>query len=151
MAAERPAAVRSVITWGSAGSLGDKPEMADDMATVIDNPIPPMCEFSEYMKAAYGEDNGRIMTQSAAKSFRTIMEAGGNISRSRAASIACPALLIGGENDFMATPALVTDMAGAIPQGEYLQAKGAGHQVHLEQPEWLVEAVVKWLSKLPRA
>jgi valacyclovir hydrolase len=106
-----------------------------------------MRDFSAYLKAAYGEANARVMTQSAAKSFRAIMEAGGDISRSRAASIACPALLITGEHDFLATPALVADMARAIPNGEFLEAKGASHPVRHEQPAWLTETVVGWLSQ----
>jgi len=147
MAALKPSAVRSVVTWGSAGSLGNNLEMADVMSSLVDDPIPPMSEFSAYMKAAYGEANARVMAQSAAKAFRAIMEAGGDISRSRAASISCPALLIAGEHDFLATPALVSEMARAIPNGEFLEAKGASHAVHEEQPGWLAETVAGWLSK----
>ena len=143
----KPNAVRSVVTWGSAGSLGNNLQMADAMSTLVDDPIPPMSDFSAYMKAAYGEANARVMTQSAAKSFRAIMEAGGDISRSRAASISCPALLITGEHDFLATPALVSEMARAIRGGEFLEAKGASHPVHHEQPEWLVDTIAGWLSK----
>jgi pimeloyl-ACP methyl ester carboxylesterase len=55
--------------------------------------------------------------------------------------------LITGEHDFLATPALVSDMARAIPQGEFLEAKGANHDVHHEQPAWLTETVADWLSK----
>ena len=55
--------------------------------------------------------------------------------------------LIAGEHDFLATPALVSDMANAIPKGEFLEAKGASHPVHLEQPAWLIETIVGWLSK----
>jgi valacyclovir hydrolase len=86
------------------------------------------------------------MTQSAARAFRAIMDAGGDISRSQAASISCPALLITGEHDFLATPTLVADMAQAIPNGEFLEAKGASHGVHHDQPGWLVETIVAWLS-----
>jgi valacyclovir hydrolase len=75
------------------------------------------------------------------------MEAGSDISRSRAANISCPALLITGEHDFLATPALVAAMARALPEGEFLEAKGASHPVHLEQPEWLVETIVGWLAQ----
>jgi valacyclovir hydrolase len=148
MAALRPGAVRSVVTWGSAGSLGDDPEMADAFAALIDDPIPPLTDFSNYMKATYGEQNARIMAQSAARAFHEIMNAGGDISRMRAANIACPALLIAGENDFLAIPALVRDMANAIPNGEFVEARGAGHSVHREQPAWLNETIVAWLSKL---
>jgi pimeloyl-ACP methyl ester carboxylesterase len=147
MAEMKPNAVRSVLTWGSAGSLGTNLQMADVMSTVIDDPIPPMAVFSTYMKATYGEANARVMTKSAAKSFREIMEAGGDISRSRAPSISCPALLITGEHDFLATPALVSGMALAIPNGEFIEAKGASHPVHHERPAWLLETVAGWLSK----
>jgi valacyclovir hydrolase len=148
MAAIRPAAVRSIVTWGSAGTLGSDPTMADAMESIIDNPIPPMADYSAYLKGAYGAENARVMTQSAARSFRAIMAAGGDISRSRASEITCPALLITGEHDFLATPALVAEMANAMPRGEYLEARGAGHGVHHDLPEWLVETVSARLAQL---
>jgi pimeloyl-ACP methyl ester carboxylesterase len=147
MAATKPDTARSVVTWGSAGSLGDNLMMADAMATVVDNAIPPMERFSAYLKQTYGEEGARTMTQSAGKSFRAIIEAGGDISRSRASSIRCPALLITGEHDFLAPPALVSDMAGAMPNAEFVEVPGASHPVHLEQPEWLIERVTGWLAQ----
>ena len=147
MAARQPDAVRSVVTWGAAGTLGDNPAMADPMVTLIDDPIPPMRDFAAYLTAAYGEANARIMTQSAGRAFRAIMESGGDISRSRATSIAAPALLITGEHDFLATPALVADMARALPHGEFVEAKGAGHPVHIQQPVWLAETISGWLAQ----
>jgi hypothetical protein len=38
-------------------------------------------------------------------------------------------------------------MAGAIPRGEFLEVKGASHDVYAEQPEWLTQTVVGWLSR----
>jgi valacyclovir hydrolase len=148
MAAIKPEAVRSIATWGSAGSLGDNRPMAEAMASIVDDPIPPMREFSTYLKSVYGEDNARVMTQSFAKSLLAIMDAGSDISRSRAANIACPSLLITGENDFLAPPSLVADMAGAIAKGEFIEAKGASHDVHHEQPQWLIETITGWLAKV---
>ncbi len=148
MAALKPDAVRSLATWGAAGSLGTHAEMTDMMATVVDSPIPPMEEFSQYMKSTYGEDNARTMTQSTAKALRTIIEEkGGDISISRAGNISCPALLVTGENDFLASPALVSELARTIPNAEFVEAKGASHQVHLEQPEWLINTITSWLAK----
>ena len=147
MAAQQPSAVRSIVTWGAAGSFGTNVQMADAMLSLIDDPIPPMAGFSAHMKASYGEANARIMTRSFGTTLRAIMEAGGDLSRSRAASISCPALLITGEHDFLATPALVADMARAMPHGEFLEAKGASHPVHHEQPVWLTETIAGWLSK----
>jgi pimeloyl-ACP methyl ester carboxylesterase len=116
------------------------------MTHMIDAPIPPMQEFSNYMKAAYGEANSVVMTQSLGKALGEMMKAGGDISRSHAANIRCPALLITGEHDFLATPALVMDMAGAIPKGEFLEAKGASHPIHHEQSEWLTATIREWLA-----
>jgi valacyclovir hydrolase len=147
MAATDASAVKSVVTWGSAGKLPDAPEMAAAMSNLIDAPIPPMQDFSAYMKTTYGEENARAMVKSFSAALLAIMKAGGDISRSRAADIACAALLITGEHDFLAPPALVSEMAHAMPHGEFLEAKGASHPVHHEQPEWLVETVVAWLSK----
>jgi valacyclovir hydrolase len=147
MAAVRPELVHSVVTWGAAGDLGTNVEMAAAMSSIIDDPLPPMAGFAEYLKAVYGESNARIMTQSLGSTLTTMMEAGGDISRSRAGDIACPVLLITGEQDFLATPPLVSDMAGAIANAEYVEAKGASHAVHHEQPEWLTETVVNWLTK----
>jgi valacyclovir hydrolase len=150
MAATEPSAVKSLATWGAAGTLPNLPQMAEAMSNLIDAPIPPMQEFSSYMKATYGEANARAMTTSFGQNLLAMMKEGGDISRSRAASISCPALLITGENDFLATPALVSDMAGAIAKGEFLEAKGASHPVHHEQGDWLIATITGWLAKRGR-
>ena len=147
MAALRPDAVRSVATWGAAGTLGRDPDVVAPFANLIDDPIPPLVDFANYMKATYGEENARVMARSAGQSFLEIIEAGGDISRSRAAAIGCAALLITGERDFLATPSLVAEMAKAIPDGRYLQAPAAGHSVHEEQPQWLIATIAEWLGE----
>ena len=147
MAALRPDAVRSVATWGAAGTLGRDPDLVAPFTNLIDDPIPPLVGFANHMKATYGEENARIMARSAGQSFLEIIEAGGDISRSRASAIGCPALLITGERDFLATPSLVAEMARAIPGGRYLEAPAAGHSVHEEQPQWLIATIAEWLSE----
>jgi valacyclovir hydrolase len=147
MAAIDPTAVKSVVTWGSAGKLPDAPELAHAMATAIDEPMPPMQEFAEYMKATYGEANARAMSQSFSAALLAIMRSGGDISRSRAGDIACPALLIAGEHDFVAPPQLVAEMANAIPNAEFIEVTGASHAVHHEQGEWLVAKITDWLAQ----
>ena len=147
MAAAEPAAVKSLVTWGSAGTLPNRPEMAEAMSNMIDAPIPPMQGFSDYMKATYGEENARQMTKSFGNTLLAMMNAGGDISRSRAGNIACPALLITGEHDFLATPELVSEMARATQKGEFIEAKGASHPIHHEQGEWLTTTITDWLAK----
>ena len=146
MAEQEPNVTRSLLTWGAAGHLAVPQEMLEAMNNVVDSPIEPMKEFSEYLRAAYGEQNARAMAQSFVAAARQIMQSGGDISRARAAQIACPALLITGEHDFFAAPALVSEIAQTMPRGEFLEVKGGGHGIHREQPEWLVQTAVDWLS-----
>jgi valacyclovir hydrolase len=146
MASSSPAAARSLVTWGACGKVEAPAEMFEMMANLVDAPPPPMAEFSEYLKGAYGVDNARHMTKSASTAWAAISEAGGDVARSRAGNIICPALLITGENDFLASPVLVSDFAGAVPGGEFVEVKGASHAIHHEQPELLWKLIVDWLG-----
>jgi pimeloyl-ACP methyl ester carboxylesterase len=121
--------------------------MYDAMEHLIDHAENPMQGFAEYMKATYGEQNARVMTRTLGRALREINAAGGEVSLSLAPNIACPALLITGEQDFLAPPALVTAIASAIPHAEFVEAKGASHQVHAEQPEWLARTIAEWIEK----
>lgn len=147
MAAVEPRKARSVVAWGAVGQIAAPPAMLEAFHDVIDSPIESLAAFSEYLKGAYGEANARAMAHSWTAALRAIIDAGGDICRSMAGAISCPALLITGEHDFFAPPALVTELADAIPAGEFLEAKGAGHAVHREQPEWLTTTVAGWLAK----
>lgn len=147
MAALRPEIARSIIAWGATGQFPDSEEMADEFETFIDDPAPWLQPYAEQMKAVYGEANARAMSQSWSRALRAIIRSGGDISRSRAGDIGCPALLIVGENDTMAPPALGSAMAEAIAGGTYVEVKDAGHAVHREQSDWLVETVTGWLAK----
>ena len=148
MAELKPAAVRSIVAWGAAGKFDAPREFLEAFGQVVDDPIPPLQEFSSYLKDMYGQDNARIMVQSAAKAWGAIIDAGGDISRKRAGEIACPALLITGEQDStFAPPAAVSELAEAMQHAEFIEAKGAGHSVHHDSPKWLAETIVNWLSK----
>jgi pimeloyl-ACP methyl ester carboxylesterase len=139
--------IRSIAAWGAAGQLGTSTEMTEMFAQVVDNPIPSMKEFSDYLRSAYGEDNARIMATTVGNAWQTIMNAGGDISRRRAAEITCPALLITGERDFLAPPALVSEMAAAMKNATFIEVSEAGHAVHHDSPELLVGTIVEWLAQ----
>ncbi|HSP55890.1 MAG TPA: alpha/beta hydrolase [Dehalococcoidia bacterium] len=147
MAELEPAAVRSIAAWGAAGQQAAPPPMLQAFAEVVDSPIPPLQEFSDYLKSMYGENNARIMTQTVAKAWGEIIDRGGDMSRKRAGEIACPAILITGEHDFLAPPSIVSELAGAMQRAEFVEAKGATHTVHHEQPEWLTKTIADWLAK----
>jgi 3-oxoadipate enol-lactonase len=147
MAGLEPTAAKSLLTWGACGQIAAPPPMYDAMEHLIDHAERPMQGFAEYLKATYGEANARVMTQTFGRALRAINAAGGDVSLSLAPKVTCPALLITGEHDFLAPPALVSTIASTIPGAEFVEAKGASHQVHAEQPEWLVRTITEWLGK----
>jgi valacyclovir hydrolase len=149
MAELMPGVARSVITWGAAGVLND-PEgrLGDAMYNVIDHPIPPLQGFRDFLIATYGEANARAMTQSAVGAIRDIIkQSGGDLSLSKADSITCPVLLISGEHDFFAPPALASQLAARIRAAEVLVAEGAEHNVYMDRSEWLMQMILDWLGK----
>lgn len=147
MAELRPASVRSIVAWGAGGQLDPSTGIVEAFSQMVDHPSPPLQEFSNYLKGTYGEDNARVMARTAAKAWGALADAGGDISRKRAGEIACPVLLITGDQDFINPPSLVAEMAGAIQRAEFIEAKGAGHAVHHDSPDWLVKTIVDWLSE----
>jgi valacyclovir hydrolase len=146
MATTRPDAVLSVVAWGAAGQLVAPPGMLDAFYHLIDHPIPPLQDFATYLKASYGEDNARAMTRSESNALRAIIAGGGDLSRSQAASLTCPVLLLTGEYDPFCPPALVSGLADEIPLGEFMKVDGVGHDVHTARPAWLADTVANWLE-----
>lgn len=148
MAALTPDTARSLVTWGAAGAMTEEHvPMMDAMYNIVDNPIPPLQSFSEYLIATYGEANARATTQSFAGAARAIIESGGDISLSKVGNIACPVLLIAGEHDFIVSPALLSQLAARIPISESVVVEGAGHDVNGDRPEWLTQTILDWLGK----
>src|SRR5712692_11368974 len=129
IAATTTGVARSAVTYGASGRFSD-PEghVREALYNIVDHPIPQFQSFSQYLIAAYGETNARAMTQSMVGAFNDIIAAGGDFILSKAGRIACPVLLITGEHDFLATPALVSELAARIGQAEVLTVEGAGHE-----------------------
>jgi valacyclovir hydrolase len=139
---------RSVVTWGSAGAVAkeDLP-MVGVMSNMVDAPIPPLQPFRDYLVATYGEANARAMTQSFAGAMGGIIERGEDISISKVGRITCPVLLNVGEHDMIARPELVSQLAKLISASESVVVEGAGHPVHADKPDWLVQTLTDWLKK----
>ena len=148
VAALAPAAARSVVTWGAAGTLSDPDRrLRWALANVVDDPIPPLQGFRDSLIATYGEANARAMTRSAAGAIGAIIARGGDVSVSRAGAITCPVLLIAGEHDPFAPPALVSRLAAAIPGAEMVHVEGAGHDIHHSHAAWLTRTILDWVGK----
>ncbi|WP_027341539.1 alpha/beta fold hydrolase [Hamadaea tsunoensis] len=146
MAALRPAGALSVAAWGAAGQVVAAPRLLQGLARLPDDPIDELKTLAAYLAEKYGVAEARIMARSWAEAMGAIIDAGGDISRSQAAAIRCPALLITGTDDPFCPPDLVREFAAAIPRGKFREALGAGHDVHLSQRAWLVSTVVAWLT-----
>jgi valacyclovir hydrolase len=147
MAIQDPSVAVTVAMWGATGFLPQEMAgMAAGMGEIVDHPMPGMERFREYFVGAYGEEDARLTTQSWSTAIAGIIGRGGSISRDRASEITCPALLIAGEHDELATPELVRDLAGRIPGAQAVVASDAGHGVSWDQPEWLNRTLLAFLQ-----
>ena len=147
-----PAAVRSVVTWGSAGQLHDPGgSLRQTFFDVIDDPIPPLQQFRQQLITAYGEETARAMTQNAVRAMTEIIETrGGDLSLSRADSIGCPVLVFAGKHDPFAPPDLVEELAGRIPNARMIEVADGGHDLHHTHTGWLTTTVIEWLAEVQR-
>ena len=147
IAIQSPGSARSLIVWGAAGALDDpEGQLVNTFATLIDNPIPRMAPFRDYLVSVYGEANARSTTQSVAGAFREIVAGGGNISQSRAGEIKCPSLVIAGAHDPFFTRELVAALADKIPDARLEYLEDVGHDVYGERQEWLTQMILNWLA-----
>ncbi len=147
MAVHYPDVVRSLAVWGAAGTLGtgDLAPLLDAIYNVVDDPTDELRDWSDYIKQQYGDEAGRATLQSWAGTCKAILAAGGDISLSRTHEIHCPMLVINGEYDPFATPAMTHNLASRIPNSTAHIVPGVGHPVHHDRPEWFVQTVLDWL------
>lgn len=146
MAALDPGRGLSAVTWGAVGQVVATPAMLDALGELVDDPIEPLKPLAAYLTEAYGADNARVMAGSWSRALRAIIDSGGDVSRSRASLVTCPVLMITGTEDPFCPPSLVREMADSLPRGEFVEASGAGHDVHQSHPDWLISTVVDWLG-----
>jgi 2-succinyl-6-hydroxy-2,4-cyclohexadiene-1-carboxylate synthase len=64
----------------------------------------------------------------------------------RLGEIRCPVLVLVGEHDTKFTQ-LGHRLADGLPDGELVVVPGAGHSVHLEQPDATVDAITSWVDR----
>jgi pimeloyl-ACP methyl ester carboxylesterase len=117
------------------------------MYNIVDNPFPPLQSYRDFLVNYYGEANARAMTQSMADAMGAITEAGGEVALAKADSIACPVLLIAGEQDMFVPPALLSQSAARIRGAESVIVNGAGHDPLRSHPDWMAQTVLDWLQR----
>jgi valacyclovir hydrolase len=146
MAALRPGLALSLFTWGAAGKVEITPDELTSIESVVDQPADGLAPLAAYLATAYGPDSARIMTRSWAQAMRDLVSAGGDISRSSAHLITCPALIVAGTYDQHCPPDLSRELAALMPKGQFLEAAGAGHEVHISHAAWLAGQLTRWLE-----
>jgi valacyclovir hydrolase len=146
MAELRPGLALSLFTWGAAGKIEAAPGELASIENVIDQPTDALAPLAAYLATVYDPDSARIMTRSWAQAMREIVAAGGDISRNSAHLISCPALLVAGTYDPHCPPGLTRELAELMPRGQFLEAPGAGHDVHLSHADWLAGQLTRWLA-----
>jgi pimeloyl-ACP methyl ester carboxylesterase len=149
MAEIMPMVVQSVITCGAVGAINDAGgELREAICTVVDHPIPSLQQFRDYLVSTYGEEQARAMTRSVVAAWSNIIKQnGGDISRSKADKITCPVLLIAGEHDMFAPPALTCELAAHIPTAKMLVVEGTEHFAYMDHLEWLTHTILGWFVK----
>jgi valacyclovir hydrolase len=147
MAALRPGCALSVFTWGAAGQIIASHAELDELAAVITSPSDALAPLAAYLTDAYGTASATIMTQTWSSAMRGILDAGGDTSRSLAARIRCPALVVAGTYDTFCPPEQSRELAQAIPGGQFAEAHGAGHEIHISHGGWLSATALRWLAQ----
>ncbi len=90
------------------------------------------------------------MSQVPASTYRRALEALVTFDRrANLPQIQVPTLLVAGEHDRNAPPAVMKKMADAIPHSTYLEMRGIGHLQNLEAPDDFDGLVLNFLA-LPR-
>ena len=147
IAALDPDLVRSVLVWGAAGAApASSGPLLDALEILFDDPVSLVASWGPHLVDRYGEPTARAMIQSFVAALRAIVAAGGDISRGMAGKIACPLLLIAGEDDIFVTRAMADDFAFAARNARAIEVLGAGHDVHNARPDWFAHTVQEWLA-----
>jgi len=64
--------------------------------------------------------------------------------------VRCPVLLVRGANSALLTPAGARELAAEIPNAKLVEIAGGGHNVQIEQPRAVLEAVQDFLAPFAR-
>jgi valacyclovir hydrolase len=146
MAAISPQIARAVLTWGAAGTIRDPGgRIAAFFRNIVDDPPADASDYQEYLVASYGEGIARATTRNFANVIDAMVAAGGDIVSTRAGQITCPVLMMVGETDFFASKAQIDGLAGQMTNAATIEVESAGHVIHEDRPQWLVDTVMEWL------
>lgn len=116
---------------------------------IADMQIPRL--LSEYTRQHHAEVEARVRQMINAATAQGIAAASRGMalranSTDLLATIACPTLVIVGEQDALTPPTVARDYAAQIPGAQFATIPLAGHLSNLEQPEAFLQAVSQFLQ-----
>jgi valacyclovir hydrolase len=142
----RPDLCRSVIAWGAVGAFD--PELRDHAHQVIlTTPI------TDSQRARHPGQNVDAWPAQWVDAFCAVINAGGDVSLSRAAEIRCPLLLMLGDQDKLnpvaAGQRFIRAASGAESNDALRQFTvfgGVGHPIHEQRPDQFLKTVHGFLQ-----
>jgi 2-succinyl-6-hydroxy-2,4-cyclohexadiene-1-carboxylate synthase len=161
-ALDRPDAVESLVLIGATAGIDDPVERADRRAADerlaervesigveafvdqwLSNPLFAGLDAGTSLRA----DRLRNTAGGLAASLRATGTGVQEPLWSRLGEIQVPALVMAGEHD-RKFRTLGARLAAGLPRATFVVIEGAGHSVHLEQPDATAEAVARWYDEM---
>ena len=166
LAVAAPERVRSLVLVGASPGIADAAERAsrvkqdEELAAFIEHEgvaafvqrweqLPLFASqqrLPETVRAAIRAQRSRNRPEGLANSLRGMGAGAQEPLWERLGEVAVPCLLIAGELDEKYRR-LVGEMAARLPRAETAIVPGAGHAVHVEQPQALLQQVLAFLNK----
>ena len=161
--ARRPELVNKLVLCGTSPSFG-KPD-GDWQRQFIEQRTAPldagksMAELAEVLVAQMAGPGSlpegvrlatHCMSQVPSSTYRRALEALVTFDRrANLAQIGVPTLLVAGEHDRNAPPAVMKKMAQVIPNSTYIEMRGVGHLQNLEAPDEFDGLLLNFLALPP--
>lgn len=124
-----PQRIAAVVTWGATGHFDASIKPAVLAMLQPHWRTPALAEL-------HGAEHLTKMVSQWVQGMLGLIDAGGDITYSRAQSIACPCLILLGDRDELNPLDKGRAMAQAIPLGVFQTFWRTGHAVHTEHPWW---------------
>ncbi len=131
--------IHKIITWGAIGHF--HPAMRGAVLSMLN-----MRWRTPQIDQLHGAEYIQEMTHRWVAAMTQIIEAGGDITYSRAKDIACPVWLMLGDRDELNPVEMGQTMVKALPHGQFSLYKNTGHAVHTEQPRRFQHEVSQFLG-----
>jgi len=139
----QPQLFRSVVVWGAVGYFG--PDMYEAAARAY-----PGDWIAEADRRLHGITDIDAVMRQWVDAVQAMVTAGGDVSLSLAANIACPLLLLLGDRDQLNPQVYGQRFVAMAPNGRLQMVADCGHAIHKEQWEMFSALVGDFLAAAAR-